>query len=61
MGKQQIDWAGGKIWGLRLFVSGMDPVTTFMIHLQKADPPSKPVGPNQVLPDQGIKALPKPA
>ncbi|XP_035294573.1 MLV-related proviral Env polyprotein-like [Cricetulus griseus] len=61
LGKQQTDWTGGKIWGLRLYVSGVDPATTFMIQLQRIDPPSKPVGPNPVLPDRGIKTLPKPA
>lgn len=52
LGKKQ-DWTEGKNWGIRLYVAGTDPAATFMIKLLRVEPPSTPVGPNPVLPDQG--------
>lgn len=60
-GKRQ-DWTGGRNWGICLYVDGTDPAATFMVKLLREAPPSTPVGPNPVLPDQGTNVVwpPKP-
>lgn len=39
------EWAGGKTWGLRLYVSGYDPGVLFTVQRKGTPRPPKPIGP----------------
>lgn len=51
-------WDGPKSWGLRLYVTGTDPVGLFSLNRQVSPLATRPIGPNLVLQDQRPPSLP---
>lgn len=51
-------WIQGRTWGIRWYHTGVDLGATFGIRLKVENSPGQPVGPNQVLPDQGLPVSP---
>lgn len=56
---KKADWDAPKAWGLRLYRTGIDPVTMFSLTRQVLSVgPRVPIGPNPVLPDQRLPSIP---
>lgn len=55
-GRSYPKWVRGQTWGLRFYESGMDLGIVFSVHLKVEGLPSTLVGPNKVLPEQGLPA-----
>lgn len=58
---KKASWDGPKSWGLRLYVTGHDPVTVFSLNRRVTSLATQSIGPNYVLKDQKPPSLPAPA
>ena len=57
--RERQSWLKGNNWGLRLDTAGKDPGLVFKLKLSVESPYQVPIGPNNVLPEQGLPAKPK--
>lgn len=58
---KKASWDGPKSWGLRLYVTGYDPVTMFSLNRRVTNLATQSVRPNTVLKDHKPPSLPAPA